>query len=62
MGLHLAGTWSPVVLLRVQFQGQLLSNVFVTDLDAGVEHTISKFANYTRCEGAVERCSAEGSG
>lgn len=44
-GLHLADDWSPGAFLRAQSCAML----FVSDLDAGVERSISKFAG--RCCG-----------
>lgn len=40
--------------------GPVLSNVFITDLNTRVEHTIGRFADDTG--GAVDRCLGEGSG
>lgn len=42
--------------------GPVLSNVFIMDLDAEVEHTIGKFADDTNRGDAVDRCFGEGSG
>ena len=35
--------------------GQVLFNIFVGDMDSGIECTLSEFANATKLSGAVNR-------
>lgn len=53
MWLHLASDWSSCGVLQGSILGPVLFSIFISCLDAGVESTISMFADDIKRGGAV---------
>jgi len=54
MELNPVGSWSQVVSPRARFWVWILFNIFINDLDEGIESTLRKFADDTKLGGSVD--------